>query len=87
MVHADFTITGMTVKPAAEGLVPKTGHFHLLIDEPASPPEGEVIPFDATHLHYGKGQTSVDFSLPEACSVLLACRSCACGLQSHTPLR
>ncbi len=39
-----------------------SGHHHLVIDAPA-PGEGEAIPFDATHLHFGKGQTSADVEL------------------------
>jgi hypothetical protein len=40
-----------------------TGHFHLLIDEDTMFAPGETIPFDSTHLHYGKGQTSVTVPL------------------------
>jgi hypothetical protein len=38
--------------------VPGTGHFHVIVDRASSEKleEGDVIPFDATHLHYGKGQ-------------------------------
>jgi Domain of unknown function (DUF4399) len=41
-----------------------TGHFHLLIDADEDYPLGKAIPFDATHLHYGKGQTSASIELP-----------------------
>lgn len=44
------------------GVIPNTGHFHVMVDAPA-PAEGEAIPFDAAHLHYGKGQTSADIEL------------------------
>ncbi|GAX74301.1 hypothetical protein CEUSTIGMA_g1750.t1 [Chlamydomonas eustigma] len=62
-VHLEFQVEGLAVKPAADGLVSGTGHFHVLIDEPL-PEEGEGIPFDASHKHYGKGQNSDDIDLP-----------------------
>ncbi|KXZ48756.1 hypothetical protein GPECTOR_25g340 [Gonium pectorale] len=62
-VHLDFVVEGLTVKPAAEGIIPGTGHHHLVIDAPA-PAEGVAIPFDDAHKHFGKGQTSVDLELP-----------------------
>jgi hypothetical protein len=46
----------------AEGFIAGTGHFHVLIDQPA-PSEGEAIPFDDAHKHYGKGQTADDVAL------------------------
>uniref|UniRef100_A0A7S3QT74 DUF4399 domain-containing protein n=1 Tax=Dunaliella tertiolecta TaxID=3047 RepID=A0A7S3QT74_DUNTE len=63
-VHLDFKVDGMAVKPASEGLTPNTGHFHINIDEGPTP-EGVAIPFDATHIHYGKGQTSADVEVPK----------------------
>jgi hypothetical protein len=33
-----------------------------MIDAPSTE-EGETIPFDDTHKHYGKGQTEVDLEL------------------------
>lgn len=62
-VHVNMTVTGYTIKPASEGLQPKTGHFHILIDQDGSVAEGEAIPFDDTHKHYGKGQTQDDLVL------------------------
>ncbi|PNW88160.1 hypothetical protein CHLRE_01g016900v5 [Chlamydomonas reinhardtii] len=61
-VHIDFTVSGLTVKPAAEGLQEGTGHHHLLVDV-AAPAAGEAIPFDDAHKHFGKGQTGVDLEL------------------------
>lgn len=49
-------------RPAADGLIPGTGHFHIDVDTPPID-EGEVIPFDDAHKHYGKGQTAVDLEL------------------------
>jgi hypothetical protein len=56
-----FQVTGVTVKPAGT-LDAGTGHHHLLIDQ--GPMEaGMTIPADATHLHYGKGQTEATIAL------------------------
>jgi hypothetical protein len=41
-----------------------TGHHHLLVDVEELPPAGKPIPADATHLHFGKGQTETELSLP-----------------------
>jgi hypothetical protein len=41
-----------------------SGHHHLLVDGPSFVKAGEAIAFDATHLHYGKGQTSAELVLP-----------------------
>lgn len=60
-VHVRFGVTGMTVAPAGT-MTPGTGHHHLIID--GGPiPKGEVVPADATHIHYGKGQTQADVPL------------------------
>lgn len=48
---------------AADGVIPGTGHFHVLIDEDQQYEEGDTIPFDDTHKHYGKGQKDVDVDL------------------------
>ena len=56
-----FAVSGMDVKPAGE-LVANTGHHHLLIN--AAPIKaGESVPFDDTHLHFGKGQTEAEVKL------------------------
>lgn len=57
-----FTVNGMEVIPAGE-LKTNTGHHHLLINTD-SIPSGDVIPFDNTHIHFGKGQTETEVSLP-----------------------
>lgn len=61
-VHLEYKVKGLTVAPASEGIKAGTGHFHLLIDLP-SLPEGEAIPFDDSHKHYGKGQVADDVAL------------------------
>lgn len=57
-----FAVSGMEVKPSGE-IVPNTGHHHLFIDD-VSAPQDVVIPADSRHLHYGKGQTEAEISLP-----------------------
>jgi hypothetical protein len=54
-----------TAAAAADGLIPGTGHFHVYVDVPAAqqPGEGEAIPFDDAHKHFGKGQTAADLEL------------------------
>lgn len=56
-----FGVKGMTVKPAGE-LTAGTGHHHLIINADATP-KGAVVPLDATHLHFGKGQTETELKL------------------------
>ena len=61
-VHVVFGVQGMKIAPAGtptEG----TGHHHLLIDG-KSLPKGEVIPANDKSLHFGKGQTETDLTLP-----------------------
>jgi hypothetical protein len=55
-VKVEFGVKGIAVAPASEGK-PGTGHHHLLIDQKELPPGNAPIPNDATHKHYGKGQT------------------------------
>jgi hypothetical protein len=57
-----FAVSGMEVKPAGE-MAANTGHHHLIING-ASIKEGESVPFDDTHLHFGKGQTETEVKLP-----------------------
>ncbi|MBJ7313876.1 DUF4399 domain-containing protein [Rugamonas sp. CCM 8940] len=57
-----FAVSGMDVKPAGD-MSANTGHHHLLIN--ADPIKaGESVPFDETHLHFGKGQTEAEVKLP-----------------------
>jgi len=52
----EFGAKGIAVRPAGDP-TPGTGHHHLLIDVAQLPPRNLPIPNDATHRHYGKGQT------------------------------
>jgi len=56
-----FGVDGMEVKPAGQ-LEENTGHHHVIIG-PAGIPEGEVVPKDETHIHFGKGQTEAELEL------------------------
>jgi len=56
-----FGAVGVVVKPAGEK-APGTGHHHLIIDGDAIP-AGQPVPADATHLHFGKGQTEAEIEL------------------------
>lgn len=64
-VHVEMAVQGMEIRPAADGPVPGTGHFHVYVDVPKSEQqgEGEAIPFDDAHKHFGKGQTAADLEL------------------------
>lgn len=59
---ARFAVSGMDVAPAGE-IKPGTGHHHLLINA-SDIAEGEGIPFDNQHKHFGKGQTETEVVLP-----------------------
>ncbi|HEY1101986.1 MAG TPA: DUF4399 domain-containing protein [Burkholderiaceae bacterium] len=56
-----FGIDGLKVEPAG-AIVAGSGHHHLLINTgPIA--EGQSIPMDETHLHYGKAQTEAEVKL------------------------
>lgn len=57
-----FGVKGMTVAPAGE-IVAGTGHHHLLINMDAMA-AGAGIPADEKHIHFGKGQTETEVTLP-----------------------
>jgi hypothetical protein len=57
-----FAVAGMSVKPAGD-MTANTGHHHLLINV-APIKAGEVIPVDDKHIHFGKGQTETELTLP-----------------------
>lgn len=54
-------VEGMQVKPAGE-IVQGTGHHHLIVDG-SFLKKGTAVPADATHIHFGKGQTEYDLNL------------------------
>ena len=55
-VKVEFGAKSISVAPATN-TAPGTGHHHLLIDQKELPPLDAPIANDATHKHYGKGQT------------------------------
>jgi hypothetical protein len=57
-----FGVKGMTVAPAGT-MTTDTGHHHLLINL-AAIPAGGVVPFTEGHMHFGKGQTETEITLP-----------------------
>lgn len=44
--------------------IPRTGHFHLLIDTPLPSPIDAPIPFSKNYIHFGKGQMEAILDLP-----------------------
>ncbi|PFH08696.1 uncharacterized protein DUF4399 [Collimonas sp. PA-H2] len=58
----EFDVSGMEVKPAGDKTL-DSGHHHLLINED-SIPAGQPIPVDEKHIHFGKGQTETQLTLP-----------------------
>ena len=57
-----FGTEGIAVTPAGT-ISPNGGHHHLLVDTEL-PPLDREIPSDFNHLHFGRGQTEVELSLP-----------------------
>lgn len=55
-VTVKFGVSGIKIAPSTDS-TPGTGHHHLLIDGAELPSGNAPIPNDATHKHYGKGQT------------------------------
>ena len=61
-VHVKFAVEGMKIAPAGT-MTDGTGHHHLLIDgQPV--PKGTVIPANDKSLHFGKGQSETEITLP-----------------------
>lgn len=62
--HVKMGVDGIKVRPAGEAPDEMTsGHHHLVIDsEPVA--AGQPVPNDDKHVHFGKGQTETDLTLP-----------------------
>ena len=60
-VKVMMKVEGMTVEPAGK-LNKGKGHHHLIIDDKA-PAAGTAVAKDATHIHFGKGQTEAEVEL------------------------
>ncbi len=58
-----FGLKGMGIAPAGSD-VPNTGHHHLLIDVVKLPNLTQPLPSSEHILHFGKGQTETELTLP-----------------------
>jgi hypothetical protein len=76
----DMTASGLEIAPAGEAIEGE-GHFHVIVDD-GCVDVGTVVPNDATHLHFGKAQTSAQLFLEAGDHEL--CLQVADGL--HTAL-
>ncbi len=57
----EMEVKGMKVNKAGS-VVEGTGHFHVIIDNGYTP-KGRLVPKDATHKHFGKGQVRAELKL------------------------
>ena len=60
-VMVGFGVRGMEVEPAGE-VKEGFGHHHIVVDG-LFVEEGTIVPSDATHIHYGKGQLEAQIEL------------------------
>ena len=60
-LKVEMGVCGMEVEPAGKVSEGK-GHHHLIVDGTCVP-KGEIVPKDATHMHFGKGQTETTLKL------------------------
>jgi len=68
-LKVEMGVEGLKLDTAG-AIVAGTGHHHLLIDAGDSIPVGTVVPKDATHLHFGKAQSSTEVPLTPGKHVL-----------------
>lgn len=60
-LKVEMGVEGMEIAPAGE-VKAGQGHHHIIVDGgPIA--KGTVVPADATHLHFGKGQTETSLEL------------------------
>ena len=57
-----FGLDSLKIAPAGD-MTLGTGHHHLIVNGNALT-TGEPVPFNETHLHFGKGQTETELKLP-----------------------
>jgi hypothetical protein len=74
-----FSVTGMELQPAGTAK-PNSGHHHLIIDAD-EPTMDREIPSDPNHVHFGKGQTEAEITLPPGRHSL----QLVLGDQDHVP--
>jgi hypothetical protein len=84
-VTVTFGVKHIKVAPATD-TSPNTGHHHLLIDVISLPPGDAPIPNDATHKHYGKGQTEDTIHLEPGTHTLQLDFGDAAHMQFDPPL-
>ncbi|GAB4530948.1 MAG: DUF4399 domain-containing protein [Pleurocapsa sp.] len=58
-----FGLSGMGIAPAGVD-APNTGHHHLLVDRQELPDLTASLPATEAILHFGKGQTETELTLP-----------------------
>lgn len=61
-VKVKMEADNFTVEPASSGVHQGAGHLHIMVDTDCVA-EGEVIPNDETHKHYGMAQTEAELPL------------------------
>ncbi|MDG9922477.1 MULTISPECIES: DUF4399 domain-containing protein [unclassified Pseudomonas] len=76
-----FGLKGMGVAPAGVDF-PATGHHHLLVDVSTLPLLDVPLPATEQILHFGKGQTETELSLPPGSHTL----QLLIGDKNHVPL-
>jgi hypothetical protein len=62
-VKVQMAVDQMKINTAGP-VVAGSGHYHIFIDSEDSLASGKMVPKDSTHLHYGKGQTEAEVTLP-----------------------
>jgi hypothetical protein len=60
-VKVKMGVEGMTVKPAGTTEA-NTGHHHIIVDDKGID-KSSIVPADATHIHFGAGQTETELKL------------------------
>lgn len=81
-----FGLRGMGVAPAGVTTA-NTGHHHLLVDVDTLPPDNLPIPNDATHRHFGLGQTETELTLPPGRHTLQLVLGDALHIPHQPPVR
>ena len=76
-----FGLKGMGVAPAGVD-VPATGHHHLLVDVATLPLLDAPLPATEQILHFGKGQTETELTLPPGTHTL----QLLIGDKHHVPM-
>ena len=84
-ITVKFGVKHIKVAPAGD-MSPGTGHHHLFIDVTSLPAGDAPIPSDATHRHYGKGQTEDTIHLEPGMHTLQLDFGDAAHMQFDPPL-